>query len=57
MTKIKCPKCGSFNTGKKGLSYRVGPVAKAGNKPHLKRTQYGCSECEELFYYPYIPKK
>lgn len=53
----KCPKCGSFNIGKKGFPHRVGPVAKVGNKPSLKRTPYECSECGELFYYPYIPKK
>jgi len=48
MGEIKCPKCGSSNLRKAGFSYSVGS---------LKRSQYRCCECGELFYYPYIPKR
>ena len=46
---IKCPKCGSKNVSKTGLSHGIGagPVI-----PVPISKQYQCSDCKEFFNFP-----
>lgn len=52
MTKIVCPKCGSSNVGKVGISHGVATIPKGGKLPPPTKSQYGCSNCGKSFIIP-----
>lgn len=52
MAEVKCPNCDDNEVSKTGFSHRVGAVAKMGNRPSSRSTQYKCRKCGALFNYP-----
>ena len=49
----KCPKCGSENVEKTGISHDIGRGDFEGKRtPSLKKSGYKCKDCEEHFSAP-----